>query len=470
MLLIQKNNVYETFLTDIEFEYMSTTTFSNSTESPARNNADYFSQAGAAYRKAREELSKQKTEWEKAMEDLSGRLENSSGLYMTEEKQSDGSSIYYMHDKPTKEQSKIVCKMTAEAMAVSTDGGKTWNAGLTVDGTLIAKILNAIGINADWINSGDMSADRIYGGTLTLGGKDNKHGTLQVLDSDGEVRGVWDYLTLKLKDKSGSVARPAMQVISAQNNNETTISGGYFRVKYNQKDMFYISDDLDYVSATKLQTYGLKSTGDAEMMRNLTVGLHVGCSTMDANSAKIISFDTKWVKASDAIWSQNFFVYSGGTKAKVASTKNFGDRVQHCYETSSPYFGDIGQGYLDTNGMCRIYIEDVFLETINTECEYQVFLQKEGKGDIWVEEKEALFFTVKGTPGLKFAWELKGIQRGFEARRLDRVEVESDERKDIDYALNAAKFYEEIQHNNYAGEGYSFYMNYINDLRRQYYA
>lgn len=466
-----KNNVYETFLTDIEFEYMSTTTFSNSTESPARNNADYFSQAGAVYRKAREELSKQKTEWEKAMEDLSNRLENSSGLYMTAEKQSDGSYIYYMHDKPTKEQSKIVWKMTAEAMAVSTDGGKTWNAGLTVDGTLIAKILNAIGINADWINSGTMSADRIYGGTMTLGGKDNEYGTLQVLDIDGEVRGVWDYLTLTLKDKSSSIAQPAMQVISVQNSNKTIISGGYFRVKYGQKDMLYISDDLDYVSVAKLQTDRLESLDDAEILGNLTVGLHVRCSSMYANSADVSStVNTRWVKASDAIWSQNFFVYSGGTKAKVASTKNFGDRVQHCYETSSPYFGDIGQGYLDTNGMCRICIEDVFLETINTECEYQVFLQKEGKGDIWVEEKEALFFTVKGTPGLKFAWELKGIQRGFEARRLDRVEVESDERKDIDYALNAAKFYEEIQHNNFAGEGYNFYKNYINDLRRQYYA
>jgi hypothetical protein len=466
-----KNNVYETFLTDIEFEYMSTTAFSNSTESPARNNADYFSQAGAAYRKAREELSKQKTEWEKAMEDLSSRLENSSGLYMTAEKQSDGSSIYYMHDKPTKEQSKIVWKMTAEAMAVSTDGGKTWNAGLTVDGTLIAKILNAIGINADWINSGTVSADRIYGGTLTLGGKDNRYGTLQVLDSDGEVRGVWDYLTLKLKDKNGSVAQPAIQVISSQNNNETKISGGYFSVKYGQKTMLYISDDLNYVRTEKLQSYGFESVGDAKISGNLTVALNAKCNSMDASSANISgTVNTRWVKASDAIWAQNFFVNGGGTKAKISKTQNFGDRVQHCYETSSPYFGDIGQGYLDTNGVCRIFIEDVFIETINTECEYQVFLQKEGQGDIWVEEKETLYFIVRGTPGLKFAWELKGIQRGFEARRLDRVEVESDERKDIDYALNAAKFYEEIQHNNYAGEGYSFYMNYINDLRRQYYA
>ena len=37
---------------------------------------------------------------------------------------------------------------------MSTDGGKTWNAGTLVDGTTITKILNAIGINADWINAG----------------------------------------------------------------------------------------------------------------------------------------------------------------------------------------------------------------------------------------------------------------------------------------------------------------------------
>lgn len=53
----------------------------------------------------------------------------------------------------------------------------------------------------------------------------------------------------------------------------------------------------------------------------------------------------------------------------------------------SPMFGDIGEAILDDSGKCIIMLDDIFSETITTEIEYQVFLQKEGKGDIWVQEK-----------------------------------------------------------------------------------
>ena len=192
LVVDRKDNIYESFLTDIDYEYMSSTTVSNSTEPPQRANGAYYTQATAAYRKAREDLKKQKTEWEKAMEDLSNRLENSSGLYMTAEKQPDGSSIYYMHDKPTLEESMIVWKMTAEAMAVSSDGGKTWNAGVTVDGDTIVRILTAVGINADWINAGSLSFDRCNGGTLNLGGANNQNGSLKILNRFSELIGKWD--------------------------------------------------------------------------------------------------------------------------------------------------------------------------------------------------------------------------------------------------------------------------------------
>lgn len=43
---------------------------------------------------------------------------------MTEDPQDDGSVIYYMHNKPTLEESDIVWKLTAEAIGISTDGGK----------------------------------------------------------------------------------------------------------------------------------------------------------------------------------------------------------------------------------------------------------------------------------------------------------------------------------------------------------
>lgn len=62
--------------------------------------------------------------------------------------------IFYLHDKPTLAESKAVWKMTAEAWGVSTDGGQTWNGGMTVDGDTIVRILNAVGVNADWINAG----------------------------------------------------------------------------------------------------------------------------------------------------------------------------------------------------------------------------------------------------------------------------------------------------------------------------
>ena len=87
------------------------------------------------------------------LEDL---IEHSSGIFTTAETQQDGSTIYYLHDNPDLEDSDIVWKMTANAMAVSTNGGQTWNAGITVDGDVIARIINAMGLNADWINAGTL--------------------------------------------------------------------------------------------------------------------------------------------------------------------------------------------------------------------------------------------------------------------------------------------------------------------------
>ena len=73
-------------------------------------------------------------------------------------------------------------------------------------------------------------------------------------------------------------------------------------------------------------------------------------------------------------------------------------------------------------------IDDIFNETIRSDIEYQVFLQKEGPGEIWIEEKTGLFFHVKGTPDLKFAWELKAKQAGYETERLEsRNSYEAEE-------------------------------------------
>lgn len=108
-----------------------------------------------------------------------------------------------------------------------------------------------------------------------------------------------------------------------------------------------------------------------------------------------------------------------GSKNRVVDTESYGKILLNAYETADCYFGDIGNGITDNNGTCRIDLDPVFLETVNTEVEYVVFLQKNGPGDLWVENKGQTYFTVLGTPGLSFSYEIKAKQNGYEHTRLE---------------------------------------------------
>ena len=121
-----------------------------------------------------------------------------------------------------------------------------------------------------------------------------------------------------------------------------------------------------------------------------------------------------------------------GTKKRIVDTENYDIRSQYCYETATPMFGDIGTAQTDETGECYINIDDIFAETVNTGVEYQVFLQKEGKGDLWVKEKTDSYFIVKGTENLKFSWEIKAIQRDYEFERLEKFD-NSEKEEVIDY-------------------------------------
>lgn len=113
-------------------------------------------------------------------------------------------------------------------------------------------------------------------------------------------------------------------------------------------------------------------------------------------------------------------------KSRVVTTDDYGKRLLYCYEMPSPMFGDIGEGVTDENGECVVDIDDIFYETIAERVEYQVFLQKESSGDIWVESKHPNFFVVKGSPNSKFAWELKIKQSGYETTRLEDADNNPD--------------------------------------------
>lgn len=150
----RKGNKYKSYLTNVVLQPGSFEQISCNAESAARNSSKTYSLVTQAAVEARKSVWRERTTREQALQEFKDRLDNSTGVYTTVQTQQDGSQIFYLHDKPTLTESRAVWKMTAEAWGVSTDGGQTWNGGMTVDGDTIVRILNAVGVNADWINAG----------------------------------------------------------------------------------------------------------------------------------------------------------------------------------------------------------------------------------------------------------------------------------------------------------------------------
>lgn len=149
-----RGNSYHTFVTDVNFVFFGITTLKNSAESGLRNAAKYGSEDTQTNVHLQELIEQERTDRKEAIKKLGDSLNAGGGLYATYEKQPDGSTITYLHDKPTLKESKTVIKITAEAIGVSNDGGKNYLYGFVLDGDIIAKILYAHGIDADYINTG----------------------------------------------------------------------------------------------------------------------------------------------------------------------------------------------------------------------------------------------------------------------------------------------------------------------------
>lgn len=196
-----KGNHFYTFITSTNFTVGNTQTLSCGAESPTRNNASRYSAATQAYTNSKKLVEKEKTERELAVEALNNALSNASGMYTTEERQSDGSVITYLHDKPTLEESQNVIMITAEAIGISNDGGETYPYGLFLTGDLIARLLYVVGINADYINSG----------------------AITVADNDGEITFFADTETGRVDIKAYSLTITGKTVEEIANEESETV-------------------------------------------------------------------------------------------------------------------------------------------------------------------------------------------------------------------------------------------------------
>lgn len=114
----------------------------------------------------------------------------------------------------------------------------------------------------------------------------------------------------------------------------------------------------------------------------------------------------------------------GGSKNRVVKTESYGWIAQNAYETADCYFGDIMQAETDDSGICVIYFDDKFLETVNTKCKYHVFCSAYGEDDeiftsVKCIKREQFYFIIKSSvPNSKFSVEVKCKQKDYETERL----------------------------------------------------
>ena len=311
----------------------------------------------------------------------------------------------------------------------------------TLDGSFVA----------DFITSGHITANIIQGGTLTLGGSNNGNGVMRLLDSTGQEVGLFN--------KDGVTATAGE--IGGWTIDSGLYASGRFTTSYGaaydadirllpENCKILLSNFYVYGSghATEYLDIGAAYENDDPNLALHFYSIYQGARTdhavieYDAGSGLCLKFaervafneltsgeDIAWYSSYNnrLITSSSVDVYCYGSlqvygnKNRIVKTKSFGDRALYAYETAAPYFGDIGESIIGETGSVRIEIDPIFGETIDHDG-YCVFLQKEGQGDLWVERKDADEFTVSGTPGLKFSWELKAKQIDHKNRRLEEKE------------------------------------------------
>lgn len=221
LIIVDRNGkIYTSLLTTTTLKPGSGQKIACNAKSAAKNSSTQYSQATQAFVTARNMVKQEKTEREKALEEFGKRIDSATGVYTTVEPQENGSKIFYLHDKPTLAESQAIWKMTSEAWGVSTDGGQTWNGGMTVDGDTIVRILTAVGLNADWINTGAITVKDKSGNIIFQVDMDTK---TVVIDPDVLIIGNMT-LPEKLKNMDENIASAKNMTFQLSNDTQTITS------------------------------------------------------------------------------------------------------------------------------------------------------------------------------------------------------------------------------------------------------
>lgn len=176
----RNENTYGCFLSHVTYSVNAATQISCDAESTMQNLKSRYSGAQKIQAMVQRVASERAaSNAETAMVGILTSYASSRGLYQYTETDSSGGTIYTYGNASTLADSDIRWRVSAGSIMVSTDYGQTWNSALSADGTAVMQSLYAVGINADYIEAGD----------LTLGGlTKNVDGNFYLKDAQGNLR------------------------------------------------------------------------------------------------------------------------------------------------------------------------------------------------------------------------------------------------------------------------------------------
>lgn len=295
----RKQNTYSCFISNRAFTVGSGTKISCDAENASRNSADKFSNETKAIVQARKVAQAQLSVYDKQMQLLTQLMSQSLGLFKTEQVQEDGSIIYIMHNKADLNSSNIQWKMTANGMAVSSDYGKTWNAGIDKDGNAIFNVMSAIGINFDWA----------HGGTLTLGGENNTNGKQYVKDANGKILIALDNKGITLADGVNiSWNNISNQPSIPTDTKDLTNGAGYTTMSAVEDKGYVVPEQIaDFITNDDLAEYArlnfykdlneLKNNiGYTEINNQYVISPHIYAGTVTASEFEGCKYDAQGIK------------------------------------------------------------------------------------------------------------------------------------------------------------------------------
>lgn len=140
-----------------------------------------------------------------------------------------------------------------------------------------------------------------------------------------------------------------------------------------------------------------------------------------------------------------------GTKYRLVDTENYGTVGMNAVESASAHFTDFGSGVV-INDKCYVYIDSVFMETIDTNEEYQVLITRTSEKETSWVEKHSNYFIVHGESGATFDWMLIAKQKGYQLTRMERVDITDNNGIQYDESIFYQDDYPAMQSESYANE------------------